>query len=1210
MHRVLVLLFGGLVMAAGSWLLPVPDEDTELARATERLQERVNAASVALRKTVAAMTAELEHHEPEHLAEALYTELAERQERDGIELLVLHQDTVAFWSGKAAAEGRMLSREAAGHVVLPDGVYLHAEATTGPYRVHGLRSIWYAPSIENRYLHRAFHPSLGADPGIMAILGPGTGGVVRDGEGGMMFRAVHDDRAPLHGRQAPVRLVLLLCGIAFLIASFWLAMDRLADSQGMSLPLLLLAGLLVLIRWPMIAWEPIPGVNDLPMFDPGAYATSAIFPSLGDLLLNALFLGIWCAFLHRRVRLHIRSVDHLPRKLVLTSLAPLLVAAAGVSELVEGLVRDSRIELDPQRIQFMDARSFAALLAAGLLFGGWMLLADAWARAAQHARNRRPAALALAIAAGISVVVHHTFGIVDTALMAWPLALAALSLTAHIRGRFLWPTLLALAVLSAFNAHVFQRAGEQRLARERDVLAERLLDRDDPVVELLFRETAPAIRRDERLYDLLTRSGSCEASELDRIVRQERFLGYWERYDVRLYGYGPNGAPRCATDAEPPHAASGPLTALDDRLAAADMPDLHRERPPGQRAFLHARVAVMPNDSAVPAQLIIELHPRMVAEGLGFPEVLMAGSDAVDQRADRFIRGRYEDGILVENASTLSLPLRWTHPPGAAVHLAGHTLHTYGGGEGVLLVLGAPTPSWSDRITSFSYLFVWYALLLALVLALVALTQGVLDRPLSVGGKIRLALISFSIIGLLFFGVGTRRLISRAYAERSTAALIEKTRSIHVELQRKLAGTKALPAPPNAYLDHVLARLSNVFFTDIHLYLPTGRLLSSSRPQLFASGLVGRRMEPRAWNELVRKGSSMYVHRETLGSAEHRVAYMPLRDMSGSLLGYIALPSFADQALQDRERAEVFVAVANLFVVLFVMSVLMAVFISNWTTRPLDILRNALARVGLRETNEPIRYRGDDEIGQLVEVYNNKVEELRESAERLARSERESAWREMARQVAHEIKNPLTPMKLSIQHFQRTWTPDAPDAAEKLERFSKGMVEQIDSLSGIASAFSNFAQMPRARAEDLDLVEVAEAAMSMFHATPGMHCELRRGNTGPLPVHADREQLLRVFNNLLKNAVQSIPDGQEGRITVVLRQADGEAIAEVHDNGTGITEEDRERIFQPNFTTKSSGMGLGLAMVQRMVEGAGGRVWFESRVGKGSTFFVALPLRG
>ena len=438
---------------------------------------------------------------------------------------------------------------------------------------------------------------------------------------------------------------------------------------------------------------------------------------------------------------------------------------------------------------------------------------------------------------------------------------------------------------------------------------------------------------------------------------------------------------------------------------------------------------------------------------------------------------------------------------------------------------------------------------------------------------------------------------------------MEKARSVHAELQQKFVGETVLNGDHAAYLDHLLSRASNVFFTDITLYDVHGSLLATSRPQIFAAGLLGKKMDPDAYRNVVLNNASSFVQEEAIGNAKFLSAYMPLRDRNGLVLAYIALPSFADQAQQEVERNGVLVAVVNLFVLLFALSVLVAVFISNWTTRPLDLLKRSLSAVALGGTNRPIRYRGQDEVGQLVEVYNRKVDELRESAEKLARSERETAWREMAQQVAHEIKNPLTPMKLSIQHFQRTWAPDAPDAEAKLDRFSTGMVQQIEVLSGIANAFGDFARMPRAKPEDLDLGEVAEMALSVFNGTPNVHFELERNTADPLLIHADREQLLRVFNNLLKNAMQAVPDERVAHISVTLRREKTLAVAEVKDNGVGIEEADRERIFQPNFTTKSSGMGLGLAMVLRIVEAAGGTVTFTTNVGVGTTFVLKLPLR-
>src|SRR5690606_32576303 len=183
----------------------------------------------------------------------------------------------------------------------------------------------------------------------------------------------------------------------------------------------------------------------------------------------------------------------------------------------------------------------------------------------------------------------------------------------------------------------------------------------------------------------------------------------------------------------------------------------------------------------------------------------------------------------------------------------------------------------------------------------------------------------------------------------------------------------------------------------------------------------GPRMDPGAFHRLAAEGASSFLHREHIGSASFSTAYMPFRNEGGKVLAYLALPYFARQGEVDEQRAASYVALVNLFTLLFLLSVVAAALITHWTTRPLELLRRSLERIGLGTRNEPIPYRGNDELSQLVRVYNRKVEDLRESALKLARSERESAWREMAKQVAHEIKNPLTPMKLNIQHFQHTW---------------------------------------------------------------------------------------------------------------------------------------------------------------------------------------------
>jgi two-component system, NtrC family, nitrogen regulation sensor histidine kinase NtrY len=242
-----------------------------------------------------------------------------------------------------------------------------------------------------------------------------------------------------------------------------------------------------------------------------------------------------------------------------------------------------------------------------------------------------------------------------------------------------------------------------------------------------------------------------------------------------------------------------------------------------------------------------------------------------------------------------------------------------------------------------------------------------------------------------------------------------------------------------------------------------------------------------------------------------------------------------------------------------------------------------------------------------VNEYNNKVAELEKYAAELARSERESAWREMAKQVAHEIKNPLTPMRLTIQHAQRSLKHDDPDYDEKMTKFANTLIEQIDTLSHIANEFSNFAKMPRAVNEEVDLLQILESTVQLYKETPDVHIRIHQSELKEARVYIDKEQLLRVTGNLIKNAIQSIPDGKEGKVDIYIRQKDNGFVFEIKDNGIGIDHEQIDKIFTPNFTTKSNGMGLGLAMVKNMVESSGGKIWFETSHAHGTSFFVFLP---
>jgi nitrogen fixation/metabolism regulation signal transduction histidine kinase len=281
--------------------------------------------------------------------------------------------------------------------------------------------------------------------------------------------------------------------------------------------------------------------------------------------------------------------------------------------------------------------------------------------------------------------------------------------------------------------------------------------------------------------------------------------------------------------------------------------------------------------------------------------------------------------------------------------------------------------------------------------------------------------------------------------------------------------------------------------------------------------------------------------------------------------------------------------------------------IANQLTGPLSILQEKIGQLRLGRKNEIIDYQANDEIGSLVEEYNRMVRELEMSAELLASSERESAWKEMARQVAHEVKNPLTPMKLSVQYLLKAWEDGKPDFDARLRRFRDAMLEQIETLSAIASEFSYFAKLPETRKAEADLREILQNVLEFFQTNEeGVH--IRRGAMpDSAKVLVDRDQMLRVFNNVVRNAIQAIPADREGRVEVRLYRRDRYFWVEIADNGTGIPEEIRDRIFTPNFTTKGSGMGLGLAMTKTIIENMDGDIKFQTETNRGTTFYIRIP---
>ncbi|MDP4205781.1 MAG: ATP-binding protein, partial [Bacteroidota bacterium] len=608
--------------------------------------------------------------------------------------------------------------------------------------------------------------------------------------------------------------------------------------------------------------------------------------------------------------------------------------------------------------------------------------------------------------------------------------------------------------------------------------------------------------------------------------------------------------------------------------------------------------------------LYVELNSRILSEGIGFPELLLDEKVTRSKNLERFSSAKFYDGKLVDRRGKFQYILS----PKVYLDKAGvsnffemnnyeHYLYRLKGSN--IIVVSRPKVQAIDYLVSFPYIFVFF-FLFSLGLSFFNVRRR--KSPPGLKQKIQIALVSTMLVSLVFVAIGTIFYNVRDYRVRRQDDLGDKLQSVLSVLETQVTGLDSING---SYLQMLreteLFRLSEIFSTDINLYDLDGNLLASSRPEIFRKGLLSRKMSAEAYSELAYKDQMRYIQPEKIGGLEYMSAYIPLLNDREQPLAYINLPYFVKEDKMKQEVSTFVVAFINIYVFMILASILIAVVISNQVTRPLVLVRDKLRTIQLGKKNEPISYEGNDEIGSIVKEYNRKVEELAVSADRLAQSERESAWREMARQIAHEIKNPLTPMKLNIQYLQRAKKEQLPDYDAYFNRVTKTLIEQIDTLSSIASSFSNFAKTPKPHMESVSLEERVNEVLGLFENTASVEFLFLNRAQSDDHVYVDREQITRVLINLVKNAIQAIPKNRKGKVEVTIKRNDDRVILEVMDNGPGVPEELREKLFRPNFTTKSSGMGLGLAISKSIIENFNGKIGFITSQNQGTTFFIDLP---
>jgi len=402
-----------------------------------------------------------------------------------------------------------------------------------------------------------------------------------------------------------------------------------------------------------------------------------------------------------------------------------------------------------------------------------------------------------------------------------------------------------------------------------------------------------------------------------------------------------------------------------------------------------------------------------------------------------------------------------------------------------------------------------------------------------------------------------------------------------------------------------IAKNANI---DANLFNIRGKLIASSQPSIFDKNVISEYMNPKVLEYIREKGDSRRIMKEKIGDLPYNSAYIAIKSyQNGNLLGILDLPFFDSESIVERQQIDVLSNIINIFTLIFLVLLFLSYLASKWLTFPLQLITQRIKKTTLSAKNEPLDWNSEDEIGLLVGEYNRMLINLEISKKALARSEKESAWREMAQQVAHEIKNPLTPMKLTLQQLERSLKEHG-KLASGSEKPIKTLLYQIENLSDIASSFSAFAKMPIPEMNRFELTGLLKRTFGLFK-NPEKGKVIFQNYHRELFVIGDEQLMGRIISNIIINSIQSGKDGEGVTVTGSVHvNRDSNVLIAIKDTGAGIPENIRDKIFLPNFSTKINGSGIGLSIAKHGIEHAGGKIWFETEMGTGTTFFIEFPL--
>ncbi|HEY6192135.1 MAG TPA: ATP-binding protein [Bacteroidota bacterium] len=470
--------------------------------------------------------------------------------------------------------------------------------------------------------------------------------------------------------------------------------------------------------------------------------------------------------------------------------------------------------------------------------------------------------------------------------------------------------------------------------------------------------------------------------------------------------------------------------------------------------------------------------------------------------------------------------------------------------------------------------------------------------------KLLAAFAVVSLIPVIILAYYNREYTSERMRENAIKWVNNQSSIFLAELQRQLG--MSIPVVLSQLTDERCSDIAGDLNADFVVYRGAA-LQASSKPEMFAAELLDRHLSAKAYLNSVLKKRSFYAEDQIIGKLPYVVGYRPIVAENGSIIGVVAVPTLYRQAEVNAELSRRDVYLYGAYAVALAFALVAGTAFAGQISAPIRRLKRATQQVARGTLDVDLEGEGRDEMGDLEQAFGEMVRDLKLAQAQMIKAQRELAWREMAKQIAHEIKNPLTPMKLSIQHLRQAYRDGAKDFSRLLESISDTLLVQIETLSRIATEFSTFARMPERKLEVCDIHEILGEARDLYEQDGKIKFVTDFGPGHPR-VNADREELRRVFINILRNAVQAMEHG--GTVAMSTRRSGESILIRIKDDGPGIPAEVRARLFEPNFSTKTDGMGLGLAIVKKIIDDLGGSITLESSVGNGTAAIILLPLVG